>query len=88
MIHELHEPFLVDTPLGRGYALLIEACAHEYWWTVALNDGGGLVTFTQDRIRVARSYSYRRDMSDTDMAQIVRRPGDNRDKHAGEDGPA
>jgi hypothetical protein len=75
MIHEFREPIRVDTPLGRGYALFVEACAHDYYWTVGM-DNGALVTFTQDRLRIARSYTYRRGINDEEMAQIIKEPGD------------
>jgi hypothetical protein len=71
VIHEFREPIRVDTPLGRGYALFVEACAHDYWWTVAM-DNGALVTFTQDRVKLARSYSYRRAMTSDEMAEIIK----------------
>jgi len=60
----------VNTPLGSGYALFVEFTAHDYFWTVAL-DNGAPVTFTQDRIRFARCYTRRRGLGDDEMRAIV-----------------
>lgn len=48
MILQLPEPFEVETPLSHGWAIVLEAGAHSYFWTVAL-DSKALVTFTQDK---------------------------------------
>ena len=53
---QLNEAISVETPLGRGYAILIETGVDDYWWTVALGTGA-IVTFSQDKIRMAKSYS-------------------------------
>lgn len=66
----LNEHMPVTTPLGDGYAILIEATAHDYYWTVAL-ESGALVSFTQDKIRIANSYTYHRGISDERMREIV-----------------
>ena len=73
--HEFHEPIAVDTPLGPGRAILIERTPHDYLWTVALNEGGAAVAFTQDRIRIHKSYTYRRGISDEQMREHVKPPG-------------
>jgi hypothetical protein len=73
VILQLPEPMPVETPLGRGYAVLVEGGAHDYWWTVAL-DNGALVSFSQDRIRMQKSYSHRRGLTDAQMRAVVRRP--------------
>jgi len=70
--HEFHEPIAVETPLGPGRALLIERTQHDYFWTVAL-DTCALVTFTQDKIRIAKSYTHARGISDQEMRKIVGR---------------
>lgn len=67
---QLEEPFPVITPLGKGYAILVDTGAHDQYWTVAL-DSGALVTFAQDRIRIARSYTHRRGITDEEMNRIV-----------------
>lgn len=41
-------------------------------WTVAL-ENGALVTFTQDRVRIANSYTHRRGITDERMRGIVRK---------------
>lgn len=68
---QLNEIIPVDTPLGPGYAFLVETGAHDYWWTVAL-ETGAIVTFTQDRIRIQKSYSHRRGISDDEMRDITK----------------
>lgn len=73
MIHELREPLPVITPVGRGYALLVETGWHDAYWTVILSTGA-MVTFTQDRIRAARSYTHRRGIGDREMTRIVAPP--------------
>lgn len=67
---QLSEMIPVDTPLGRGLAILYEPREHEAYWTVVLRDGA-IVAFTQDRIRVARSYTHRRGISDAEMRKIL-----------------
>jgi hypothetical protein len=69
-IIQLNELIPVTTPLGPGYAILLEAGGHEYYWTVALTNGT-VVTFPQERIRVARSYTHGR-ISDEAMAEIIK----------------
>lgn len=68
---QLNESISVETPLGRGYAILIETGAHDYWWTVAL-DTGAIVTFSQDKIRMTKSYSYGRGITDENMKEIIK----------------
>jgi hypothetical protein len=71
MAIQLDELIPVETPLGFGYALIFEGCEHDNYWTVAL-DNGALVTFTQDKIRVSRSYTHGRGISDAEMREIVK----------------
>lgn len=70
--HEFHEPIAVETPLGRGHAVLIERTPHDYLWTVVLNETGAPVAFTQDRIRFCKSYTYRRGISDEQMREMIK----------------
>lgn len=70
MIHEFEELIPVETPLGSGYAMLYEGGEHDNYWTVIL-ENGALVTFTQDKIRVSRSYTHGRGISDKEMKKIV-----------------
>lgn len=72
--HEFHEPIAVETPLGRGHAVLIERTPHDYLWTVVLCETGAPVAFTQDRIRFCKSYTYRRGISDEQMRDIIKPP--------------
>lgn len=69
-IYQLPEPFQVKTPLGSGYAIMIEARAHDNMWTVIL-DNGAIVTFTQDRIQATSSYTHRRGIDDETMKIIL-----------------
>ena len=71
MIYELRELIDVDTPLGRGKAFLIESGTHDYWWTVVFHNGA-IVTFTQNKIRMLRSYSHDRGISDEEMKEIIK----------------
>ena len=72
MLLELQTPFPVQTPLGHGYAILVESEFHDQWWTVAL-DSGALVTFKQEKILICRSYSHGRGITDEEMRQIISR---------------
>lgn len=71
MIHEFKERISVETPLGHGYAILIQCGQEDYWWTVIF-DSGAIVSFTQDRIRASRCYELRRGISDKQMKAIVK----------------
>ena len=70
MLTELRHLIPVETPLGRGYAILIESEPHDQWWTVVL-DSGAVVTFPQERIRVQRSYTLGRGIDDAEMTEII-----------------
>lgn len=67
---QLKELIPVVTPLGDGYAIIFESGEHDNYCTVIL-ENGALVTFTQDRIKVARDYTHRRGISDSEMKEIV-----------------
>lgn len=69
--HEFHEPIAVETPLGPGRAILVERTPHDYLWTVAL-ETRALVSFTQDRIRICKSYTHDRGISDEQMREMVK----------------
>jgi predicted NAD-dependent protein-ADP-ribosyltransferase YbiA (DUF1768 family) len=71
--YEFYEPIVVDTPLGTGRAILIERTPQDYWWTVALDDSQAIVTFSQNKLRICRSYTHERGISDEQMKEIVRR---------------
>lgn len=67
------DPFLVDTPLGRGFAIVLETDHHDYWWTVELQNSGALVTFQQREIKIARNYTLGSRMTTTEMKKILGR---------------
>jgi len=71
VILQLHEMIPMSTPLGSGYAIIFEGCEHDNYWTVAL-DNGALVTFRQEQVRIARSYTHGRGVSDAEMKEIIR----------------
>lgn len=70
MIYQLPEIFQVETPLGHGYAIMVETTAHDQLWTVAI-DNGALVTFPQDKIRMGKSYTHGRRLGDPEMKKIL-----------------
>ncbi len=70
MLLQLTDLIAMETPLGPGYAIILETTGHDCFWTVAL-ENGALVTFTQDRIRIATSYTHRRGITDERMRAII-----------------
>ena len=74
MFLEFHEPIEVEiTNLGKGRALFVERTPHDYFWTIAMDDNQALVTVTQNRLRICRSYTHRRGISDEQMREIIKR---------------
>lgn len=71
--HEFYEPIPVETPLGSGRALLVERTPQDYWWTVAIDENQALVTFPQNKLRICRSYTHERGISDERMREIIKR---------------
>lgn len=71
MIHEFRELIPVKTPLGSGYAMLLEAGEFDTYWTVVM-DNSAVVTFTQDQIRISRSYTHGRGITDKQMRKIIK----------------
>lgn len=71
MIHEFDKFLQVDTPLGRGHAIMIESGDNDYYWTVVLFDTLALVTFKQHQIRASRNYSLGWGITDDDMKEIL-----------------
>ena len=69
---QLSETLSVETPLGHGRALIFESGEDDNYWTVALDDGA-IVTFRQKEVRMARSYTHGRGISDEEMREIIRR---------------
>jgi hypothetical protein len=72
IVTELRQPLEVDTPLGKGDAILVETGPADQFWTVALKDSCALVTFPQNRIRISRSYTHGR-IKDDEMVKIIAR---------------
>lgn len=70
-ILELAEPLEVITPLGEGYAIILQPGAHDYLWTVVM-DNGALVVFPQKKLRVKRNYSAHRGISDKEMLELIK----------------
>lgn len=68
---ELRELIPVHTPVGDGYALIVELGQHDNMWTVIL-DSGGVVTFQQSKITVWADYTHERGINDERMRQILK----------------
>ncbi len=69
-IHEFRSLIPVTTPLGSGYALWVETDEHDNYWSVIL-DSGAVVEFVQEQIKVWKSYTHGRNMSNTDMLRAL-----------------
>lgn len=61
----------MTTPLGKGYAILVDAGQQDQYWTVAL-ESGALVTFRQDQIKIAKSYTHSRGITNKQMRKIIK----------------
>lgn len=72
-VFEFDDPIPVETPLGDGFALFVETSAHDNWWTVAISETCALVTFEQARIRIHKSYTHCRGITDEVMKKITAR---------------
>jgi hypothetical protein len=70
-IHEFIEPIPVETPLGSGRAIFIESTPHDTYWTIAMDDNCALVTFVQNKLRIHRSYTHERCISNAEMKKII-----------------
>lgn len=68
---QLTEMISMETPLGHGYAILVEAGEQDQYWTVAL-DNGALVTLPQNKVRVSRDYTRGRGITDKQMKEIIK----------------
>ena len=69
-MHELGELIPVETPLGSGYAMFVEPGEYDTYWTVVL-ENQAVVTFTQEQIRISRSYTHKRGITDKEMKKII-----------------
>jgi hypothetical protein len=69
-VTELREHIPVTTPQGPGHCFLIESGGVDQWWTVGLLSGA-VITIPQDKVLLARSYSYGRGITDGEMRGII-----------------
>lgn len=72
MVYEPRELIPVHTPLGFGHAMFIEFGEYDTCWTVVL-ENQAVVTFPQEKIRVSRSYTHGRGISDKQMRKLIKR---------------
>lgn len=72
MILQLNDLIPMRTKVGDGYAILVEANAHDIYWTIALSSGA-LVTLPQDRVLMHNSYTHGRGIDDKRMAEIIKK---------------
>jgi hypothetical protein len=66
---------MVDTPLGRGMVLFVEQEAEDTFWTIGLSECLGIVTFTQEKIRLIRNYSLGRSFTSAELREIIKKEG-------------
>ncbi|CAB4161960.1 hypothetical protein UFOVP787_6 [uncultured Caudovirales phage] len=45
---------------------------HDNYWTVALNDNCVIVTFRQDQLKICKSYTHSRNISNEEMKDILK----------------
>lgn len=55
--------------------MFIESGEFDTYWTVAL-ENQAVVTFTQEQVRISRSYTHGRGISNRQMKQILKGKGD------------
>ena len=70
-IVQLNEMIPVETKIGKGYAMIFETGEHDNYWTVAMNNGA-IVTFRQEEIKISRSYTHGRCVSNREMKEIIK----------------
>lgn len=68
---ELDNKLEVETPLGRGKAILVETSDYDTFWTVVLDDTCAIVTFRQHQLKVVRNYGMGWGMGDADMMEVL-----------------
>lgn len=81
VVTQLAEFIAVETPLGDGYAVLVETGGDDQLWTVIISNSRAFVTFPQNKLRAKRSYTHGRDLNDAQMLEILEgvgqpKPGD------------
>lgn len=62
----------VETPVGKGYAFIIELEQADNWYTIAL-DSQAIVTLPQEKVLMRKDYTHGRGMSAPDMLGAVQR---------------
>lgn len=57
--HELAAPLYVQTEMGGGWAIFVERHSYDnhLWWTVVMDDGGGVVTLENPKIRMDKAWT-------------------------------
>lgn len=68
----LDEWIPVETPLGTGYAFMIEIENHDNWYTCFMADRS-IVTLRQEKLLTLPSYTHGRSMSDAEMRAAIAR---------------
>jgi hypothetical protein len=68
---EFREPYRVKTPLGMGYVWFADINNDDNWYTIIL-DNTAIVTFRQSEIRMGRSYTLKRGISNEEMKEIIK----------------
>ena len=71
-IHEFEDPIAVITPCGRGFALFVDTSPHQNWWTVAISETCALITYPQNKIKIHRSYTHGRGITDEMMKELTK----------------
>jgi hypothetical protein len=68
---ELENWIAVQTPLGRGHAVIFESTPDDNFWTVIITGNLAIVTFKQKEIRAVRCYTLG-SISHEDMKEIIK----------------
>ena len=68
-LYQLPDPIEVEAAGERGFAVLVESDANDYYWTVVF-PSGVLVTYPQKKIRYVRSFAMG-GVSDAEMKAII-----------------
>jgi hypothetical protein len=76
VILQLSPALWVDTPLGRGKAIIYKDDGDDCYWTVVLKDTGAIVQFRNEKIRASANYTLGRRLRDEIMRKIIREPLD------------
>jgi len=71
-MHELEDKLEVETPLGRGKAILVSESDYDTFWTVVLDDSCAIVTFRQHELKVVRNYGMGWGMSVRELEAVIK----------------